>query len=70
MKPIDTTVQRACEYDGQAYGQGDYLPLPLVDAMRLANSGDVRLGYRRPKINASEPVKRKRGRPRKSEATA
>lgn len=46
MKPIETTVQRDCEYGGRPYGQGDRLPLPLVDALRLAKAGDVRLGYR------------------------
>lgn len=63
MKPIDTTVQRDCEYEGRAYGQGDRLPLPVVDALRLAKGGVVRLGYRRP---ASEPQPEKPRRRRKA----
>ncbi len=64
MKPIETTVQRDCDYDGHAYQRGDRLDLPLVDALRLAHSGVVRLGYRPP------PVVPRRRRKKAAEAQA
>lgn len=69
MIRIETTVKRECEYDGHAYAEGDLLAVPLLDALRLAKGGVVRLGYRRQPVPVSEPVTRKRTRkPRASKA--
>jgi hypothetical protein len=70
MKPIETTVQRDYEHEGQAYGQGDRLPLPLVDALRLAKSGVVRLGYRQSLHTTEHAPRRRRRKTKDIEAEA
>jgi hypothetical protein len=71
MKQIDTTVQRDYDHEGHTYGRGDRLSLPLLDAVKLANSGVVRLGYRKgPSETSVVTPRRSRRRTKTAEAVA